>query len=158
TRARDGRGPPRRVGRRVGAGSERGHAPNGKGLTPAFCVAPSRGTSLFSERKRGFRSDQGGVISVGQGTPPTPQFFGEWPSTTTQVCSRNPSVVASQSASVSPAISLRLVSSSIRKSNSLTSISGIALARGLARDSPVLGRDALNDDVDVLLRRAARLV
>src|ERR1700675_2655292 len=103
-------------------------------------------------------SDQGGVFSAGQGTPPTPQFFGECPSTTTHVCSRRPSVVASQSASVSPAISLRLVSSSMRKSKSLTSISGMALARGLSRDSPVLGWDALNDDVDVLLRPPPRLV
>src|SRR5438093_2690631 len=45
----------------------------------------------------------------------------------TQVWSRSPSVVAAQSASVSPAISFRLVSSSILKSNSLTSISGMSL-------------------------------
>src|SRR5205823_1967556 len=140
-------------------------------------------------RKRSFRPDQGGVISAGQGIPPTPQFFGECPSTTTHVCSRRPSVVASQSASVSPAISLRLVSSSILKSNSFTSISGIgspvsvagsggsavnsdrraaepahpqagtasgASARGLTGDPPVFRWNALDDVVDVLLRRAAR--
>src|SRR5581483_4665975 len=42
----------------------------------------------------------GGVLSAGQGTPPTPQFFGECPSTITHVCSRRPSVVEAQSASV----------------------------------------------------------
>ena len=67
----------------------------------------------------------GGVLSAGHGTPPTPQSLGEWPSTITHVCSRRPSVVASHRASVSPAINFRLVSSLIRKSNSFTSISGI---------------------------------
>lgn len=68
----------------------------------------------------------GGIVSAGQGTPPTPQFLGEWPSTITQVCSRRLSLVARQRASVSSAISLRLVSSFTRKSNSLTSIRGTA--------------------------------
>src|SRR5439155_26695631 len=43
------------------------------------------------------------------------------------------------------------------RSKSFTSISGMGLARWLAGDPPVLGRNALNDDVDVLLRRTARV-
>ena len=49
---------------------------------------------------------------------------------------RRPSVVASQSASVSPAISFRLVSSSMRKSNSFTSISGTTPTPQACRPCP----------------------
>src|SRR3954447_11435840 len=58
------------------------------------------------------------------GLPPTPQFFGETPSTTTQMCSRAAPLDAA-SASVRLSMIFGTDSSVTRASYSLTSISGI---------------------------------